>query len=226
MSRLISIYTRKVKEAQEFWHSIEQIIPENWSFVVKSYSEAVNANSVDQCIIYDATLKEVRGLTHFQRSFRMPFVYVGDKLNSSELLEVLKLGAKDVLCSLDNKEEIIAKMIYRFSSIQQREDYHRHEALIEKAELTKVEEKIFRLILNREVVTTTQNIFDIVWKGKAVHIKTFNVHISKLRKKLRKIDLDIKYLSTDKTYHVTKRRSIEEHAFPLKEFLSESYCNQ
>lgn len=222
----VSVYARRPEECREYWQKIESHMPEGWHFKLKSFEDAIDSSIYDQCIVFNATLEEISSLIHFQRTFKLPFVYLGNELKSDSLLELLRLGAIDVLCSPNNIEEIKAKVMYQFSSIKQKKQYNEHESIIEQADLTKVEERIFRVIINKEIQTTTQNIFDLVWKGKEVQSKTFNVHISKLRKKLKKINLDIKYSSSDKTYHVIKKRTLEEHAFPLKRYLSENYCRQ
>ena len=226
MSHNVSVYAKSPDDCRSFWKSLEDRMPEGWIFTLKSFEDAIDSNIYDQCILFDATLKEMTSLIHFQRTFKLPFVYVGDRFKSHELLDVLRLGARDILCNLENTEEIKAKIIYQFSPIKQKEQYNEHETIIEKAQLTKVEERIFRVIIQKEVVTTTQNIFNIVWKGKSVQTKTFNVHISKLRKKLKELNLDIRYSNFDKTYHVIKKRTLEEHAFPLNRYLSENYCSQ
>ncbi len=203
--KVIPVFTKVNQENSEFWSNIQKGMPESWSFKLIDLSDAHHQSIYEQCIIADASIEDLKSFLYFQRTFSLPFLYVTrDELTSEATLEILSTGAIDSLSAPLASQLIKAKILHHFD----RRDSIKNEKIISDACFTKTEEQILRVILQKTIKTNAVNIYKAVWRESDVQMKTFNVHISKLRKKLKTINLDLKYLQ-DKTYHVIKKRSLQ-----------------
>lgn len=204
--KVIPVFTRVNSETLKFWDNIEKSLSNDWSFQLTEFSETFHKSIYGQCIIADIDVNELNEILYFQRTFSLPYLFITNfHLECSQQLKILRAGALDVLTAPVCTETIKAKILHYFSSSH----IINNEQMITDACLTKVEEQILRVILGKKIITTAENIYKDVWREGNVQIKTFNVHISKLRKKLKTIGLDVKCLK-DKSYHVIKKRSLQE----------------
>jgi DNA-binding response OmpR family regulator len=203
--KVMPVFTRINEKSISFWEDVEALMANNWTFRLYELEDALQQSIYGQCIIADISIKDLNKVLYFQRTFSLPFLYVNSsEHNSDEILEVLGAGAIDALTAPLSLQVIKAKILHYFDG----RELIKNERLIFDASLTKIEEQILRVILSKSIKTSAENIFKSVWKEGTVQMKTFNVHISKLRKKLRTIDLDIKCLK-DKSYHVIKKRTLQ-----------------
>lgn len=172
-----------------------------------------------QLVLLDLMLPGVTGeelISQLRKVKTMPIIVISAKPGQDIKIEVLRLGADDFISKPFDVNEVLARVEAQlrrymvFSNKEKNEDILKHKDLVldrEKIEVTVKGEEI--ILTAREFailellmeypnkVFTKANIFEHVWNDEFLgDDNTVNVHISNLRSKLAKADLDTEYIRT------------------------------
>lgn len=172
-----------------------------------------------QLVLLDLMLPGVTGeelISQLRKVKTMPIIVISAKPGQDIKIEVLRLGADDFISKPFDVNEVLARVEAQlrrymvFSNKEKNEDILKHKDLVldrEKIEVTVKGEEI--ILTAREFsilellmeypnkVFTKANIFEHVWDDEFLgDDNTVNVHISNLRSKLAKADLDTEYIHT------------------------------
>ena len=152
-------------------------------------------------------------LSEIKKKYSVPVMVVSAKDSIESKVDLLNSGAEDYMTKPFDIQELIARVgvqIRRFSGeTEQRKDVLSYKDLRlctdsytvtvsgKQADLTKQEFKILEfLLLHPKKVCSKQEIYDYAWDD--LHIgedKTINVHISNIRRKLKKLSQE-EYIET------------------------------
>lgn len=201
----IPVFINPEQFSLKIWSEVEASLPKEWRFQYLKTSQYTYENIVNRFIIVDAEIGLLKEFLFHQRSFAVPFIYVFTKeCTAEDICNVKKLGAEDVICAPLSKSELEFKIKHYFS--HQSESYKNE--IFTQGNFTQIEENILSVLLKKTVVTTAPNICVAVWGSEdKSKYKTFNVHISKIRKKVAPFGIDIK-MQKDKSYHLVKKKSL------------------
>ena len=174
-------------------------------------------NNEISLIILDLMLPDISGeeiCMKIRENSRVPIIMLTAKVDESNLLQGLDIGADDYITKPFSLMELVArvKAILRrtseelnplYNSFQNGDLYINVEANIikKKNELLNLTQSEWKILLSLmkypNKVFTRANLFESVWKDDFMgDDNTVNVHISNLRSKLSKVDKDNEYIQT------------------------------
>ena len=206
-----------VEDNNDINHMIMKYLTKNGYICHQAYSgtEALmyfQMNTYD-LVILDLMLPGMNGeslLSHIRQLSDLPVIVLTAKDTLTSKVEVLNAGADDYLCKPFELEELLARIQVQLRK-RNKSSYEKitfknlslcpdiydaviHEQLLK---LTKHEYFILELLMkNTKRVFTKQEIYEYVWNDTYyMDDKTINVHISNIRKKIKKITND-DYITT------------------------------
>lgn len=190
-------------------HSILQEILKNDGYnVIDAYSgsEAImvlEKNQVD-LILLDLMLPGLNGEEIIKRNNHIPIIVLSAKISQEDKVECLLNGANDYITKPFNKDELLAriKVQFRINKNSNNELIFKdlkllndnHTLLVKDTDvnLTKTEYAILKqLILNKSQVVTKSKLLDLISiDTEDCDENSLRVHISNLRRKIRKYSLN------------------------------------
>lgn len=167
-------------------------------------------------IILDLMLPGVNGesiLDKIRKNSSVPVIIISAKDEISLKSKLLKLGADDYITKPFDNDEVVARVI---TNLRRHNSYNNElKKLIYKditldkkskkvnvgsknLSLTNKEYQILELMLsNQNKVFSKANLFETIWNEEYVYDdNTINVHISKIRNKLKNINKNEEYIET------------------------------
>ena len=121
---------------------------------------------------------------------RFPTIIVSSLEDLDVLRACFEWGATDYLIKPFRMNELIAKVDKACKSYVVKNQIDSAQTLLD--ELTSMERKIFqRFLATPDAVITREKLVGEIWKKVAVHPKTFDVHLSNLRRKLSNTEWSI-----------------------------------
>jgi len=186
-------------------HSILQEILKNDGYnVIDAYSgsEAImvlEKNQVD-LILLDLMLPGLNGEEIIKRNNHIPIIVISAKVSNEDKVECLLNGANDYITKPFNKDELLARIKVQlrinknsnneliFKDLKLLNDNHTLLVKDTDVNLTKTEYAILKqLILNKSQVVTKSKLLDLISiDTEDCDENSLRVHISNLRKKIRK----------------------------------------
>lgn len=156
----------------------------------------------------DAILQELRKFTN------IPVVIISAKELTQTKIDLLRLGADDYITKPFDLDEVIARVeanlrrsntswsevnnIFKYKDIKI--DLSSKQVVVNGQEiaLTATELKILELFIqNPQKVFSKSNLFESIWNEEyAINDNTLNVHISRLRHKLKEVGSEKEYIET------------------------------
>ena len=186
-------------------HSIlQEILKSDGYNVIDAYSgsEAImvlEKNQVD-LILLDLMLPGLNGEEIIKRNNHIPIIVISAKVSNEDKVECLLNGANDYITKPFNKDELLARIKVQlrinknsnneliFKDLKLLNDNHTLLVKDTDVNLTKTEYAILKqLILNKSQVVTKSNLLDLISiDTEDCDENSLRVHISNLRKKIRK----------------------------------------
>ena len=190
-------------------HSILQEILKNDGYnVIDAYSgsEAImvlEKNQVD-LILLDLMLPGLNGEEIIKRNNHIPIIVLSAKISQDDKVECLLNGANDYITKPFNKDELLARIKVQlrinknsnneliFKDLKLLNDNHTLLVKDTDVNLTKTEYAILKqLILNKSQVVTKSKLLDLISiDTEDCDENSLRVHISNLRRKIRKYSLN------------------------------------
>lgn len=190
-------------------HSILQEILKNDGYnVIDAYSgsEAImvlEKNQVD-LILLDLMLPGINGEEIIKRNNHIPIIVLSAKISQADKVECLLNGANDYITKPFNKDELLARIKVQlrinknsnneliFKDLKLLNDNHTLLVKDTDVNLTKTEYAILKqLILNKSQVVTKSKLLDLISiDTEDCDENSLRVHISNLRRKIRKYSLN------------------------------------
>lgn len=190
-------------------HSILQEILKNDGYnVIDAYSgsEAImvlEKNQVD-LILLDLMLPGINGEEIIKRNNHIPIIVLSAKISQEDKVECLLTGANDYITKPFNKDELLARIKVQlrinkncnneliFKDLKLLNDNHTLLVKDTDVNLTKTEYAILKqLILNKSQVVTKSKLLDLISiDTEDCDENSLRVHISNLRRKIRKYSLN------------------------------------
>lgn len=190
-------------------HSILQEILKNDGYnVIDAYSgsEAImvlEKNQVD-LILLDLMLPGLNGEEIIKRNNHIPIIVLSAKISQEDKVECLLNGANDYITKPFNKDELLARIKVQlrmnknsnneliFKDLKLLNDNHTLLVKDTDVNLTKTEYAILKqLILNKSQVVTKSKLLDLISiDTEDCDENSLRVHISNLRRKIRKYSLN------------------------------------
>jgi DNA-binding response OmpR family regulator len=150
-------------------------------------------------------------LAEIREKSNVPIIALTAIIDKESIVKILKSGANDYITKPFDNDELLARIevqlrnfnttpkeIITFKNIVL--DLNQFDAFSKEkaAELSKREFEILKLMIsNPKKVFTKNNIYETVWNNEFLgDDNTINVHISKIRSKLNKIDSENEYIQT------------------------------
>jgi len=186
-------------------HSIlQEILKSDGYNVIDAYSgsEAImvlEKNQVD-LILLDLMLPGLNGEEIIKRNNHIPIIVISAKVSNEDKVECLLNGANDYITKPFNKDELLARIKVQlrinknsnneliFKDLKLLNDNHTLLVKDTDVNLTKTEYAILKqLILNKSQVVTKSKLLDLISiDTEDCDENSLRVHISNLRKKIRK----------------------------------------
>ena len=174
----------------------------------------VNGSGID-LILLDLMLPGKSGeevIGELKAKYNVPVIVISAVHEVGKKVELFELGADDYVTKPFNNDELLARIAARLRKSNERaaaEQLTYKNLVLNKndfsvtvkgrdLELSKHEFALLRLLMDNPDRTCTKSmIYDIVWDYEnSADDNTLNVHISKLRKKLKELDPDEEYIET------------------------------
>lgn len=169
-------------------------------------------------ILLDLMLPGLTGeelMSEIRKNHQMPIIIISAKLETESKVEMLRTGADDYITKPFDIDEVSARMdncLLRYQTpvlppaaetiIFKNLELNIDEAQLfvdgEEVKLTSIEFKILRtLMASPKKVFSKANLFESVWQDEYYgDDNTINVHLSKLRQKLRRMNSEYEYIET------------------------------
>lgn len=190
-------------------HSILQEILKNDGYnVIDAYSGSeammvLEKNQVD-LILLDLMLPGINGEEIIKRNNHIPIIVLSAKISQADKVECLLNGANDYITKPFNKDELLARIKVQlrinkncnneliFKDLKLLNDNHTLLVKDTDVNLTKTEYAILKqLILNKSQVVTKSKLLDLISiDTEDCDENSLRVHISNLRRKIRKYSLN------------------------------------
>lgn len=190
-------------------HSILQEILKNDGYnVIDAYSGSeammvLEKNQVD-LILLDLMLPGINGEEIIKRNNHIPIIVLSAKISQEDKVECLLTGANDYITKPFNKDELLARIKVQlrinkncnneliFKDLKLLNDNHTLLVKDTDVNLTKTEYAILKqLILNKSQVVTKSKLLDLISiDTEDCDENSLRVHISNLRRKIRKYSLN------------------------------------
>ena len=190
-------------------HSILQEILKNDGYnVIDAYSGSeammvLEKNQVD-LILLDLMLPGINGEEIIKRNNHIPIIVLSAKISQEDKVECLLNGANDYITKPFNKDELLARIKVQlrinkncnneliFKDLKLLNDNHTLLVKDTDVNLTKTEYAILKqLILNKSQVVTKSKLLDLISiDTEDCDENSLRVHISNLRRKIRKYSLN------------------------------------
>lgn len=174
----------------------------------------INSSDID-LVLLDLMLPGKSGeevIKELKAKYNVPVIVISAVHDISRKVELFKLGADDYVTKPFSNEELLARISARLRTTNERAAadklVYKNVELSKNgftvtvkgvpAELSKHEFALLKLLMeNQERTCTKSMIYDSVWDYEnSADDNTLNVHISKLRKKLRELDPSEEYIET------------------------------
>ncbi len=169
-------------------------------------------NSIYDIVIVDLMLPGKSGesvISEIRAKSNIPIIVLTAIHDKDSIVSLLKLGANDYITKPFDNNELLARIevqlrnnikndIVKFKDIVL--DFEQFDAFVEKkaVKLSKKEFEILKLMIsNPKKVFTKNNLYESVWNDEFLgDDNTINVHISKIRSKLNKLNPKVEYIQT------------------------------
>ena len=173
----------------------------------------VHNNSVD-LILLDLMLPGKSGeeiIKELKEKNNVPIIIISAINDIDKKVDLLDLGANDYITKPFNNDELLARIkvqlrdshninsnVLKFKDIELNKDSFSVKCNNKKLSLTKKEFELLKLLMENENQTLTKSmIFDNVWSDEnSADDNTLNVHISKIKNKLKDCNPNEDYIET------------------------------
>lgn len=154
-------------------------------------------------------------ISEIRKNHQMPVIIISAKLETESKVEMLRTGADDYITKPFDIDEVSARMdncllryqtpvrptapqIITFKNLELNIDEAQLFVDGEEVKLTSIEFKILQtLMASPKKVFSKANLFESVWQDEYYgDDNTINVHLSKLRHKLRRMNSENEYIET------------------------------
>ena len=217
MSKTILI----IEDDTEINNMLKILLGQQGYSVVSAYSGTegllVHGKEID-LILLDLMLPGRSGediIKELKQKHNVPVIVMSAVHDVSKKVDLFALGADDYITKPFHNEELLARVAARLRSVRSGSEAAVSEVLTYKnieldkndfsvkcagksVELSKHEFLLLQLLMENPNRTCTKSmIYDIVWDYEnSADDNTLNVHISKIRKKLKECDPDTEYIET------------------------------
>lgn len=173
----------------------------------------VHNNSVD-LVLLDLMLPGKSGeeiIKELKEKNNVPIIIISAINDIDKKVDLLDLGANDYITKPFNNDELLARIkvqlrdshninsnVLKFKDIELNKDSFSVKCNNKKLSLTKKEFELLKLLMENENQTLTKSmIFDNVWSDEnSADDNTLNVHISKIKNKLKECNPNTDYIET------------------------------
>lgn len=197
---------------------LKQLLSTNGFNVICAFSGTegvlLHNENVD-LILLDLMLPGKNGeeiIEELKNKYNVPIIVMSAIHEVDKKLNLFELGADDYLTKPFHNEELLARIkvhlknnktsntssIIKYKDIELNTQDYTSVCNNQKLILTKHEFDLLKTLMERpEQVFTKSNLFDLVWGDEdSADDNTLNVHISKIRNKLKEINPDEEYIET------------------------------
>lgn len=150
-------------------------------------------------------------INDLKNKFDVPIIVMSAIQDVNKKIDLLELGANDYITKPFNNDELLARIkvqlrnkpeiksnILRFKDIELDKLNYKVTCNNKKVTFSKKEFALLKLFMEKPNQTLTKSlIFDIIWDGEdSADDNTLNVHISKIKNKLKECNPDNEYIET------------------------------
>ncbi len=207
-----------IEDDNEINNILKILLTQNGYNVISAYSGTEGVlvlNDKVELILLDLMLPGKRGeeiIGELKAKSNVPIIVISAICDVDKKVDLFSLGADDYVTKPFNNNELLARINARLrtnTDVKQKENLTYKDIVLNKSdfsvscnnivmELSKHEFMLLKLLMeNPDRACTKSMIFDTVWDDEnSADDNTLNVHISKLRRKLRKCNPHEEYIET------------------------------